>query len=260
MKFNEPVRPAGIGRKQVAFDVGRKPTALTLIESEDNSSLDPQSNEAQNIATLAQAGAHARAIAYSAANATASKNQNDVWGLHKILPWTHVRSGGGGQQWPTESLIHWDGYDSAGFGYSDINSSLAYVDGEDPTIIRVTRSGWYLVTVHLFQGAQSLSNHYNYLIIASADSTDTSMPRSAYYSHGYPSLTMTAMVPVPGYYGDGNSSLDYDFSDKKGGFKVYYGIDGSHGSSIEITPSNSSAYIQIAWMRPWEEGFKVNFA
>lgn len=259
MKFNEPVRPAGIGRKQVAFDVGRKPTALTIAENEEATQLDPQSNEAQNMATLANANAMSRVIAYSAANATASKNQNDVWGLHKILPWTHVRSEYG-QQWTNYSLIHWDGYDSAGFGYYDINSSLAYVDGEDPTIIRVTRSGWYLVTVHFFQGATALNNHYNYLIITSADSTDTSMPFSTYYSHGYPSMTMTAMVPVPGYLGDGNSSLDYDIFDKKGGFQVAYGIDGSHGSSIEITPSNSSAYIQIAWMRPWEAGFKVNNA
>lgn len=257
MKFNEPVRPAGIGRKQVAFDVGRKPTALTLIESEDNSSLDPQSNEAQNIATLAQAGAHARAIAYSAANATASKNQNDIWGLHKILPWTHVISFPYGN---SSSYIHWDGYDSAGYGYSDINSSLAYVDGEDPTIIRVTRSGWYLVTVHLFQGAEAIADHINRLTILSVDSTDTYVPFVTYESKGYPSLTITAMMPVPGYLEDGNSSLDYDIFDKKGGFKVEYRIQGNHQQSIDITPSNSSAYIQIAWMRPWEEGFKVNFA
>ena len=259
MKFNEPVRPAGIGRKQVAFDTGRKPSALTLIENEDNSSLDPQSNEAQNVATLAQAGAHARAIAYSAANATASKNQNDVWGLHKILPWTHyIPEPNTG--FPTQSSIHWDGYDGSGFGYDDIASSLAYVDGEDPTIIRVTRSGWYLVTVHFFQGDESINNHFNTISIASSDSTDTFMPSATYYSHGYPSLHITAMVPVPGYYGDGNSSLDYDLSDKKGGFKVYYTLEGLHGSSIDITPQNSSAYIQIAWMRPWESGFKVNNA
>ena len=50
MKLNEPVRPSGIGRRQVAFETGRTPTALTLIENEDNNVNDPQSNEAQNIA------------------------------------------------------------------------------------------------------------------------------------------------------------------------------------------------------------------
>lgn len=257
MKFNEPVRPAGIGRKQVAFDTGRKPSALTLIENDDNSSLDPQSNEAQNVATLANANAMSRVIAYSAANATASKNQNDVWGLHKILPWTHVVSFPYGNSF---SYIHWDGYDGAGFGNDDIASSLAYVDGEDPTIIRVTRSGWYLVTVHFFQGDESVADHINRLSILSVDSADTSVPFTTYESKGYPSLTMTAMMPVPGYLQDGKSSLDYDIFDKKGGFKVEYRLQGNHSSSIDITTANSSAYIQIAWMRPWEKGFKVNFA
>lgn len=257
MKFNEPVRPAGIGRKQVAFDVNRNPSAFTIVEEQGNNHTDPESNEAQNIATLAQAGAHARAIAYSAANATASKNQNDIWGLHMILPWTHVIQP---SITPSFSYIHWDGYDGSGYGYYDIASSLAYVDGEDPTIIRVTKPGWYLVTVHFFQGAQSLNNHYSTISIIAVDSADTFMPQSWYYSHGYPATHITAMVPVPGYLGDGNSSLDYDIFDKKGGFQVQYGVYGNHNNSISITPENSKAYIQIAWMRPWEEGFKVNFA
>lgn len=256
MKFNEPIRPAGVGRKQVAFDVGRKPTALTIAESEEANITDPQSSEAQNMATLAQAGAHARAIAYSAANATASKNQNDVWGLHQILPWTHIVSFPYGN---SSSYIHWDGYGSS-YGHYDIASSLGYVDSEDPTIIRVTRSGWYLVTIHFFQGAEAVGDHINRLTILAVDSTDTLMPFVTYESKGFPSLTMIAMVPVPGYLGDGNSSLDYDIFDKKGGFKVEYRLQGNHSSSIEITPSNSSAYIQIAWMRPWEAGFKVNNA
>ena len=256
MKFNEPVRPAGIGRKQVAFDVNRNPSAFTIVEEQGNNHTDPESNEAQNIATLAQADAHARAIAYSAANATASKNQNDIWGLHEILPWTHTISFPYGDSF---SYIHWDGYGSS-YGTYNIASSLGYVDGEDPTIIRVSRSGWYLVTVHLFQGAEAVANHINTLTIVAVDSPDTYMPFVTYESKGYPSLTMTAMVPVPGYLQDGKSSLDYDLSDKKGGFKVLYRLQGNHNTSIEITPENSSAYIQIAWMRPWEEGFKVNYA
>lgn len=254
MKFNEPVRPSGIGRKQVAFSMPDIPNSLTVVEEQDTAEINL--TEA-NQATLANANAMSRVIAYSAANATASKNQNDVWGLHKILPWTHIIP------FPytiSSSYIHWNGYDEAGFGYDDIASSLAYVDGEDPTIIRVTRSGWYLVTVHFFQGAESVANHINKLAIISVDSPDTSGPFTTYESKGYPSLTITAMMPVPGYLGDGNSSLDYDTFQKKGGFQVYYLLEGNHQQSIDITPQNSSAYIQIAWMRPWESGFKVNNA
>jgi len=256
MKFNEPVRPAGIGRNQVAFDVNRNPSAFTIVEDVENTQTDTQSNEAQNVATLANANAMSRVIAYSAANATASKNQNDIWGLHKILPWTHVIPP---STTPTFSYIHWDGYSSS-YGSYDIASSLAYVDGEDPTIIRVTKPGWYLVTVHFFQGAHSLNNHYNTIGIIAVDSPDTFMPQSWYYSHAYPSTHITAMVPVPGYILGGDPASPNDQYQSKGGFQVQYGVYGNHNNSISITPENSRAYIQIAWMRPWEESFKVNFA
>lgn len=254
MKFNEPVRPAGIGRKQVAFSMPDIPNSLTVVEEDDNTEINL--TEA-NQATLANANAMSRVIAYSAANATASKNQNDIWGLHKILPWTHVIPH---STTPTFSYIHWDGYDGSGYGYYDIASSLAYVDGEDPTIIRVTKPGWYLVTVHFFQGDHSLNNHYNTIGIIAVDSPDTFMPQSWYYSHAYPATHITAMVPVPGYILGGDPASPDDNYQSKGGFQVQYGVYGNHNNSISITPENSRAYIQIAWMRPWEESFKVNFA
>lgn len=252
MKFNEPVRPAGIGRKQVAFDVNRNPSAFTIVEDVENTQTDPQSNEAQNIATLANATAMSRAIAYSAASSAIVTNQNDVWSTQSIQDWTHFGSSFG----PSSSYIKWANPDPDNL--LNIRSPLAYVDSEDPTIVRVNRPGWYLVSVNFYQGDHSLNNYVNELTVVSADSVDTTTARAKMYSHGYPSLGICQVVPVPGYdyYGQA-ASPDNDQS--KGGFIAVYTI-GAHNGNLSITAANSYASMQIIWLRPWEESFFVNQA
>lgn len=252
MKFNEPVRPGGIGRKQVAFDVNRNPSAFTIVEDVENTQTDPQSNEAQNIATLANATAMSRAIAYSAASSAIVTNQNDVWSTQSIQDWTHFGSSIG----PSSSYIKWANPDPDNL--LNIRSPLAYVDSEDPTIVRVNRPGWYLVSVNFYQGDHSLNNYVNELTVVSADSVDTTTARAKIYSHSYPSLSICQVVPVPGYdyYGQA-ASPDNDQS--KGGFIAVYTI-GAHNGNLSITAANSYASMQIIWLRPWEENFFYNGA
>lgn len=252
MKFNEPVRPAGIGRKQVAFDVNRNPSAFTIVEDVENTQTDPQSNEAQNVATFANATAMSRAIAYSAASSAIVTNQNDVWSTQSIQDWTHFGSSFG----PSSSYIKWANPDPDNL--LNIRSPLAYVDSEDPTIVRVNRPGWYLVSVNFYQGDHSLNNYVNELTVVSADSVDTTTARAKMYSHGYPSISICQVVPVPGYdyYGQA-ASPDNDQS--KGGFIAVYTI-GAHNGNLSITAANSYASMQIIWLRPWEESFFVNQA
>ena len=253
MNFNEPVRPAGIGRKQVAFDVNRNPSAFTIVEEQGNNHTDPESNEAQNIATLAQADAHARAIAYSAANATASANQNDIWSTQSIQQWTHT----GSHSSESFSYIKWTNPDPDNL--SNIRSPLAYVDSEDPTIIRVNRGGWYMVSVNFYQGDHSLNNYRNELFVVSSDSPDTTTAKTRIYSHGYPSLSLCQLVPVPGYNNQGEPVPGSSLSFTTGGLQTVYLI-GPHNGNITITPANSYASIQIVWLRPFESNFFYNGA
>jgi len=253
MKFNEPVRPAGIGRKQVAFDLNRNPSAFTIVEEQGNNHTDPESNEAQNTATLAQADAHARAIAYSAANATASANQNDIWSTQSIQQWTHT----GSNLSDSQSYIKWANPDPDNL--SNIRSPLAYVDSEDPTIIRVNRSGWYMVSVNFYQGDHSLNNHRNELTVVSSDSPDTTTAKTRIESHGYPSLSLCQLVPVPGYFTTDIPVPNEPQDVHNPGLQTVYLI-GPHSGNITITPANSYASIQIVWLRPFEANFFYNGA
>lgn len=248
MKFNEPVRPASIGRKQVAFEIGNNPSALTLIVNEDNDNNDSQSQIGQDNATLAETMKLARVAAYSAASSGVANNTNRIWGTQSIINWTHNAN----HSIPTTSLIHWaDDVDNL----SNIRSGLAYVDTEDPTIIRVTKAGWYLVNVHFYQGDHSLNNNKNGLFVISSDSPDTTTGVAYNYVSGYPSLGTSQLVPVPGYLQGTPASPNA--SHGQGGFQVVWQV-GPHQNAINITSTNSYAFIQIVWLMPWESDLFYN--
>jgi hypothetical protein len=250
MKFNEPIRPAGIGKNQVAFETGQKPTLLALIENDENSQTDPNSTEAQLQATLAETMKLARVAAYSAASSGVANNTNRIWGTQSIINWTHNAN----HLTNTTSLIHWaDDVDNL----SNIRSGLAYVDTEDPTIIRVTKAGWYLVNVHFYQGDHTLNNNKNGLYVISSDSPDTTTGVAYNYVSGYPSLGISQLVPVPGYLQGTPASPNA--SHGQGGFQVVWQV-GPHQNVINITSTNSYAFIQIVWLMPWESDLFYNGA
>jgi hypothetical protein len=251
MKFNEPVRPASIGRKQVAFEIGNNPSALTLIENDDNDNNDSQSQIGQDNATLAETMKLARVAAYSAASSGVANNTNRIWGTQSIRNWTHYAN----NLFPTTSLIHWaDDVDNLG----NIRSGLAYVDTADPTIIRVTKAGWYLVNVHFYQGDHTLNNNKNGLYVISSDSPDTTTGVAYNYVTGYPSLGISQLVPVPGYNANGDPASP-NASHGQGGFQVVWQV-GPHQNVLDITSTNSYAFIQIVWLMPWESDLFYNGA
>jgi len=253
MKFNEPVRAAGIGRKQVAFDVNRNPSAFTIVEDVENTQTDPGSVQAQNTAAYAQATAMSRAIAYSAASSAIVTNQNDVWSTQSIQDWTHT----GNNAADSTSYIKWANPDPDNL--SNIRSPLAYVDSEDPTIVRVNKAGWYLVSVNFYQGDHSLNNYKNELFVVSSDSPDTTTAKCRIESHGYPSLSICQLVPVPGYNSEGKPVPNNSVIFTRGGLKTVYLI-GPHSGNLSITAAASYASMQIIWLRPWEENFFYNGA
>lgn len=253
MKFNEPVRPAGIGRKQVAFNINRNPSAFTIVEEQSDNHTDPESVQAQNTAAFVQATAMSRAIAYSAASSAMVSNQNDIWSTQNIQNWSHTGNAGS----DSFSYIKWANPDPDNL--NNIRSGLAYVDREDPTIIRVNKAGWYFVSLNFYQGDHSLNNYKNELFVVSADSPDTTTAKVRIESKGYPSLSICQLVPVPGYNSEGkavpNSSVVYT----TGGLKCVYLI-GPHSGTLNMTSTNSYASIQIVWLRPWEENYFYNGA
>jgi hypothetical protein len=255
MKKNEPVRSGGIGRKQIAWQTGKALSQGSTIQDllqEQSDEFSTQANQAQHMATLSNATAMSRAIAYSAASSAIVTNQNDVWSTQSIQDWTHFGSSFG----PSSSYIKWANPDPDNL--LNIRSPLAYVDSEDPTIVRVNRPGWYLVSVNFYQGDHSLNNYVNELTVVSADSVDTTTARAKMYSHGYPSLGICQVVPVPGYGASGNAASPNDIQ-SKGGFIAVYTI-GAHNGNLSITAANSYASMQIIWLRPWEENFFYNGA
>lgn len=253
MKFNEPVRPAGIGRKQVAFDVNRNPSAFTIVEEQSDNHTDPESVQAQNTAAFVQATAMSRAIAYSAASSAIVTNQNDIWSTQSIQDWTHTGSNAA----DSISYIKWANPDPDNL--SNIRSPLAYVDSEDPTIIRVNKAGWYFVSVNFYQGNHSLNNYKNELFVVSSDSPDTTTAKCRIESHGYPSLSICQLVPVPGYNSEGKAVPNNSVNFTTGGLKTTYLI-GPHTGNLSITAAASYASMQIIWLRPWEENFFYNGA
>jgi hypothetical protein len=259
MKFNEPVRPAGIGRKQVAFDINVNPSELSMIEDNDNTEIDVVSSGAQSKATLAETMKLARVAAYSAASSAIVQGYNEVWGIKRVKSWLHEISPHGNTG---TSFVHWDA-DPRDEAYN-IVSSLAYVDAEDPTIIRVRKKGWYLVNIWFRQTAWS-HNNSNYTLIAfPVDSSDS------FYTHrdfvetdGYPVLRLSTLIGIPGlgYYGEPANPSD-SYYNGGGGIKIEFRSQSPGHGSDTYTMRNENVEIscQIIWLRPFENDFTYNFA
>lgn len=249
MKFNEPVRPAGIGRKQVAFSMPDMPSSLTIVEQQDNEEIN---NIEENQAVLAQAVQSARVIAYSAASSAIDNNMNEVWGIKTVVPWTHtVNSSHLGT-----SLIKWES-DPRNEAYG-INTSLAYIDTADPTIIRVRKKGWYLVNVIFLQTEWYHNNSIYYLRALAVDQQDSFYTmQDVCITDTYPVLRLSTLIGVPGGNNLGKPSTTTD-----GGIQIEFRSQNpGHGAEVyELDDDNVEAQLQIIWLRPFEDENTYNFA
>jgi hypothetical protein len=252
MKFNEPVRPAGIGRRQVAFEIGNNPSTFTLIENQDNDGNDTGSQTGQDDAVLAQAVQSARVIAYSAASSAISNNMNEVWGIKTVVPWTHTVN----ISHLGTSLIKWES-DPRNEAYG-INTSLAYIDTADPTIIRVRKKGWYLVNVIFLQTEWHHNNSIYYLRALAVDQQDSFYTmQDVCITDTYPVLRLSTLIGVPGGNNLGKPSTTTD-----GGIQIEFRSQNpGHGTEVyELDDDNVEAQLQIIWLRPFEDENTYNFA
>lgn len=232
MKFNEPVRPAGIGRKQVAFDVNRNPSAFTIVEDVENTQTDPQSNEAQNIATLANATAMSRAIAYSAASSAMSNNQNEIWGVRGVADFTTDANGYGFVKWDNKGTLYQ-------YNWQQINNPYMYIDSEDNAKIRVNRPGWYLVDAMVV--VENYKNSQDYRMDILLDDTEIVVVGfDRVHTSQYPTLRVNAIVPVPAVVTDITpATTSY--------FRVRW-----QGTGAGVQTIQADGFIHAIWLKPWE--------
>lgn len=229
MKFNEPVRPSGIGRKQVAFSMPDLPNSLTIVEQQDDNEAN---NTELNEAVLAQANASSRIIAYSAASSAMSNNQNEIWGLRGVADFTTDANGYG--------YVKWD-HSGTKYRYAtpQINNPFMYVDTEDPAKIRVNRPGWYLVDAMVV--VENYKNSQDYRMDILLDDTEIIVVGfDVIHTNQYPTMRVNAIVPVPAVVTDINpTSTNY--------FRVRWYGNGAASYTIQ-----ADGFIHAIWLKPWE--------
>lgn len=233
MKFNEPVRPAGIGRNQVAFDIGNKPTEITIIENDENDTTSPESQTGQDEAVLAQATAASRVIAYSAASSAMSNNQNEIWGVRGVADFTTDANGFG--------FVKWD-HSGTKYRYAtpQINNPFMYVDTEDPAKIRVNRPGWYLVDAMVV--VENYKNASDYRMDILLDDTEIIVVGfDRVHTNQYPTMRVNAIVPVPAVVTDITPAITSYFRVR------WQAVGLSTATTIE-----ADGFIHAIWLKPWE--------
>jgi hypothetical protein len=233
MKFNEPVRPAGIGRRQVAFETGRTPTAFTLIENEDNDGNDPNSQTGQDEAVLAQANAASRIIAYSAASSAMSNNQNEIWGIRGVADFTTDSNGYGFVKWDNTGTLY-------KYNWAQINNPFMYVDTQDPAKIRVNRPGWYQIDAMVVSENYKQSQNYRMDIVLD-DTEIIVVGFDKVHTSDYPTLRVNAIVPIPAVVTDINPTSTHYFRVR------WYGTGINTATTIQ-----ADGYIQATWLAPWK--------
>lgn len=229
MKFNEPVRPSGIGRKQVAFTMPDMPSSLTIVEQQDNEEVN---NIEENQAVLAQANASSRIIAYSAASSAMSNNQNEIWGVRGVADFTTDANGFGFVKWDNKGTIY-------NYNWAQINNPYMYIDSEDPAKIRVNRPGWYLVDAMVV--VENYKNSQDYRMDILLDDTEIIVVGfDKVHTNQYPTLRVNAIVPIPALVTDITpATTSY--------FRVRWQGTGAVSHTIQ-----ADGFIHAIWLKPWE--------
>lgn len=146
MKYNEPIRPSGIGKKQVAFPTGSQVNQLTSVEIDFENQL-AGSTSGLIDGKMANAIGIARSSAISAASEAHKRAQNYPFGMYDIqsfaLSGTNLAT--------TKTEIP--------FRFVNVKNNNYQYDARDKTIY-VNEPGWYWVQVFFYSTAVSGANDY----------------------------------------------------------------------------------------------------
>lgn len=146
MKYNEPIRPAGIGRKQLAFPTAQRITELTEIESAFND-ISSDSTEAQIETRISNAIALAKGSALAAASDAHKKSQNYPFSMVGITDF--ALSGTAAITTKTQISFKTVNVKNSNFHY-DPRQRMIYVN----------EAGWYFVQCFFFSSALQGNHDY----------------------------------------------------------------------------------------------------
>lgn len=236
MKKNEPVRSGGIGRKQIAWQTGKALSQGSTIQDllqEQSDEFSTQANQAQHMATLSNATAISRAIAYSAASSAMSNNQNEIWGVRGVADFTTDANGAGFVKWDNKGTLYQ-------YNWQQINNPYMYIDSDDNAKIRVNRPGWYLVDALVV--VENYKNSQDYTMDIVLDDTEIIVVGfDKVHTNQYPTLRVNAIVPIPAVVTDITPATTH-----------YFRVRWSASGLSTATTLQGDGFIHAIWLKPWE--------
>lgn len=204
MKYNEPIRPAGIGKKQVAFPTGNQTSELQSLEIDFNT-IANDSTGSQIESRISNAIGIAKSSATAAASDAHKKSQNYPFGMIGITDFALS----GLQAITTKTLIPFR-------TVNVLNSNFQY-DARDK-MIYVNEAGWYLVQCFFY--STTVQGNHDYALsletnVGGGGFNEVYTPFMDFRStNKHPNLNGTAIVNLPNQDSRLNQAGRY-------GFRIY---------------------------------------
>jgi len=221
MRFNELVRPAGIGRKQVAFDTSNVPSVLTQAETDVNN----LEQTAQQTDAITSVTGFAESAAYSAATATQNEVRNFCYETTGIA-----------DTWFIGSVnINWSPSGAT------VNNPYVFYDTRTQEFV-LRKSGWYYINVFLFTTATN--GAYDWWV-----SLQTTTNNGAGFNERIPTYIDYNHVSK---YCHLNGGILYNVPMQNNGVqgerRILFRLGTSHTGSQTLTSANTKANLQIVYL------------
>jgi hypothetical protein len=252
MKYNESLKPNGIGKKQVAFNIPKNASAMSIADANYE-----EQTVGANDGILHQANANAtalsRVIAYSAATSAINNNYSSPFGINGIEDFTIPTSINGNTAWH-EATVKF-----SQTGAKQPANSEFYLSA-DGSLIIPKKSGWYLVNSLFYLGDHTGNHKYKYNAYP-ADQVEDLLSGGDYQeTQTYPTLRFSNFIPVIGFDAYGRNEIDpYGFGTNYplGGIQTIISVYGNN-AAINVTSTNSRAWMQCIWISPLTEARTYN--
>ena len=220
MKFNEPVRPAGIGRKQVAFNTVNIPNGLSQAET-DIIDIEQKADIAEAISNTT---GFAESAAYSAATAAQNEVSNFCFETTGIADTWFI--GSVNVNWSPSATV--------------FNPYVFYDTRTQEFVLR--KAGWYYINVFLFSSATN--GAYDWWI-----SLQTNTNNGAGFNERIPTYIDYNNVPKHCHL---NGGILYNVPMQNNGVqgerRVLFRLGTTHTGSQTLTNTNTFANLQIIYL------------
>ena len=221
MRYNELVRPAGIGRKQVAFNTSVTPSELSIAEA----MLNTEDTTAQFNDGMVSVAGLSEAAAYSAATSTETAVQNFCLEIDQVKNYSF--------------------YSDAPIQFGRLCVKTPFIDYDERSQQFYCRKpGWYFVKCFIhFDGVLGNYDWYMYLNTNKQVGANTyeTYPQYMAYANVYKhcALNGTALYNVP-------VQSDTDNNANVRPFQIYLGT--THGGMNTLTNANTKLGLQIIYL------------